>query len=388
MTVKRVKNQLVQLVVGVSISMSAVVANAAIQPPEMDNTAYVLMDYNTGEILAQKNANEALPPASLTKMMTSYIIEQRLASGDLKEDEQVLMSPNAWCRGSSSQSCMYVPVNKTASVIDMLRGIIIQSGNDASKAMAEHIAGSEASFAILMNEQAQKIGMENSNFVNATGMPDEGHLASALDLSKLARAIIKNSGDYYSIYAEKEFTYNGITQGNRNALLITDPTVDGLKTGHTDAAGYCLVASSNREGMRLISVIMGTKSQQARADQSRELLNWGFGHFTTVTKAPAGQFVSKLPVWFGEADEVELATGDNLQILTSKTQKNKITTVVDIPESLEAPIKKGQEVGKMMAVIDGKAVASVPIIATNDIGQSGFMSRTWEHIVRWVKNLL
>ncbi|MDN3441628.1 D-alanyl-D-alanine carboxypeptidase family protein [Psychrobacter sp. APC 3279] len=387
MTVKRVKNQLIQLVVGVSISMIAVVANAAIQPPEMDNTAYVLMDYNTGEILAQKNANEALPPASLTKMMTSYIIEQRLASGDLKEDEQVLMSPNAWCRGSSSQSCMYVPVNKTASVIDMLRGIIIQSGNDASKAMAEHIAGSEASFAILMNEQAQKIGMENSNFVNATGMPDEGHLASALDLSKLARAIIKNSGDYYSIYAEKEFTYNGITQGNRNALLITDPTVDGLKTGHTDAAGYCLVASSNREGMRLISVIMGTKSQQARADQSRELLNWGFGHFTTVTKAPTGQFVSKLPVWFGEADEVELATGDNLQILTSKTQKNKITTVVDIPESLEAPIKKGQEVGKMMAVIDGKAVASVPIIATNDIEQSGFMSRTWEHIVRWVKNL-
>ena len=387
MTVKRVKNQLIQLVVGVSISMSAVMANAAIQPPEMDNTAYVLMDYNTGEILAQKNANEALPPASLTKMMTSYIIEQRLESGDLKEDDQVLMSPNAWCRGSSSQSCMYVPVNKTASVIDMLRGIIIQSGNDASKAMAEHIAGSEESFAILMNEQAQKIGMENSNFVNATGMPDEGHLASALDLSKLARAIIKNSGDYYSIYAEKEFTYNGITQGNRNALLITDPTVDGLKTGHTNAAGYCLVASSNREGMRLISVIMGTKSQQARADQSRELLNWGFGHFTTVTKAPTGQFVSKLPVWFGEADEVELATGDNLQILTSKTQKNKITTVVDVPESLEAPIKKGQEVGKMMAVIDGKAVASVPIIATNDIEQSGFMSRTWEHVVRWIKNL-
>ena len=387
MTVKRVKNQLVQLVVGVSISMSAVMANAAIQPPEMDNTAYVLMDYNTGEILGQKNANESLPPASLTKMMTSYIIEQRLASGDLKEDDQVLMSQNAWCRGSSSQSCMYVPVNKTASVIDMLRDIIIQSGNDASKAMAEHIAGSEASFAILMNEQAQKLGMENSHFVNSTGMPAEGHQASALDLAKLARAIVKNSGDYYSIYSEKEFTYNGITQGNRNALLATDPTVDGLKTGHTDAAGYCLVASSNRDGMRLISVIMGTKSQQARADQSRELLNWGFGHFTTVTKAPAGQFVSKVPVWFGEADEVELATGDNLQILTSKTQKNKITTVVDIPDSLEAPIKKGQEIGKMMAVIDGKAVASVPIIATNDVAQSGFLSRTWQHIVRWAQNL-
>ncbi|CAN6961186.1 MULTISPECIES: D-alanyl-D-alanine carboxypeptidase family protein [Psychrobacter] len=387
MTVKRVKKQLVQLVVGMSISMSAVMASAAIQPPEMENTAYVLMDYNTGEILAQKNAKQALPPASLTKMMTSYIIEQRLASGDLKEDEQVLMSQNAWCRGSSSQSCMYVPVNQKASVIDMLRGIIIQSGNDASKAMAEHIAGSEDSFAILMNEQAEKLGMENTHFVNSTGMPDEGHEASALDLAKLARAIIKNSGDYYGIYAEKEFTYNGITQGNRNALLATDSTVDGLKTGHTDAAGYCLVASSNREGMRLISVIMGTESQQARADQSRELLNWGFGHFTTVTKAPAGQFVSKIPVWFGEAEEVELTTGDNLQILTSKTQKNKITTVVDIPESLEAPIKKGQEVGKMMAVIDGKAVASVPIIATNDVEQSGFMSRMWQHAVRWVQNL-
>ncbi len=387
MTVKFVKIQLVQLLVGVSLSVSAVMTNAAIQPPEMDNTAYVLMDYNTGEILAQKNANQPLPPASLTKMMTSYIIEQRLSSGDLTEDEPVLMSENAWCRGSSNQSCMYVPVNKTASVIDMLRGIIIQSGNDASKAMAEHIAGSESSFAILMNEEAKKLGMDNTHFVNATGMPDEGHQASAYDLAKLARAIIKNSGDYYDIYAEKEFTYNGITQGNRNALLATDSTVDGLKTGHTDAAGYCLVASSKRDDMRLISVIMGTESQQARADQSRELLNWGFGHFTTVTKAPSGKFVSKIPVWFGASDEVELATGDALQILTDKTQKNKITTVVDIPDSVEAPIKKGQQIGKMLAVIDGKAVASVPIVATNDIEQSGFMSRMWQHVVRWAQNL-
>lgn len=387
MTVKRVKKQLIQLVVGVSFSVGAVMANAAIEPPEMANTAYILMDYNTGEILAQKNADTPLPPASLTKMMTSYIIEQRLSSGDLSEDEAVLMSKNAWCRGSSSQSCMYVPVNQTASVIDMLRGIIIQSGNDASKAMAEHIAGSEASFAILMNEQAEKLGMTNTNFLNSTGMPDAGHESSAHDLAILARAIIQNSGDYYNLYSEKEFTYNGITQGNRNALLATDNTVDGLKTGHTNAAGYCLVASSNREDMRLISVIMGTKSQQARADQSRELLNWGFGHFTTVTKAPAGQFITKLPVWFGDADEVELVTGGNLQILTTKTQKNKITTVVDIPDSIEAPIKKGQQIGTMMAVMDGKAVASIPIVATTDVEQSGFISRMWQHVVRWTKNL-
>lgn len=387
MTVKHVKRQWVQLVVTVSISMGTGLAHAAIQAPEMDNAAYVLMDYNTGEVLAQKNASQALPPASLTKMMTSYIIEQRLASGDLTEDEPVLMSENAWCRGSSSQSCMYVPVNKTASVIDMLRGIIIQSGNDASKAMAEHIAGSEAAFSTLMNEQAQQLGMKNTHFVNATGMPDVGHEASAIDLAILAHAIIKNSGQYYSIYAEKEFTYNNITQGNRNALLATDPTVDGLKTGHTNAAGYCLVASSNRDGMRLISVIMGTKSQQARADQSRELLNWGYGHFTTVTKAPTGQFISKLPVWFGEAKEIELATADHLQVLTRKTEKNAISTVINLPDTVEAPIKKGQEIGQMMAVINGKTVASVPIVATSDVAQSGLISRIWQHVVRWAQNL-
>lgn len=367
------------------VSVCTMVSHAAIQPPELENKAYVLMDYNTGEILAQKNADQALPPASLTKMMTSYIIEQRLASGDLKEDEPILMSENAWCRGSSTQSCMYVPVNTNASAIDMLRGIIIQSGNDASKAMAEHIAGSETSFAALMNEQAKQLGMTQSHFVNATGMPAEGHQASARDLAILARAIIKNSGQYYDLYSEKSFTFNGITQGNRNALLATDPTVDGLKTGHTNAAGYCLVASSDRDGMRLISVIMGTKSAQARADQSRALLNWGFGHFTTVTKAPAGQFVSKLPVWLGEDKEVALATADHLQVLTTKAQKNKITTVVDVPDSIEAPIKKGQKIGQMMAVIDGQAVAAVPIVATDDVAQSGFFNRTWQHVVRWVQ---
>lgn len=376
-----------KLAVAVSVSMTALSVQAAISQPEMENTAYLLMDYNTGEILAQKNADQPLPPASLTKMMTSYIIEQRLESGDLSEDEPVLMSESAWCRGSSSQSCMYVPVNQSASVIDMLRGIIIQSGNDASKAMAEHIAGSEEAFAALMNEQANQLGMQNSHFVNATGMPADGHEASAKDLALLAQAIIKNSGDYYPIYAEKEFTYNGITQGNRNALLITDPTVDGLKTGHTNAAGYCLVASSERDGMRLISVIMGADSMQARADQSRELLNWGFGHFETVTKAPAGQFVANVPISFGKVDEVEAATGDALQILTTKTQKNKISTIINMDENIKAPITKGQQLGQMMAVLDGKAVASVPVVATQDIEEAGFFSRMWESITSWFSNL-
>lgn len=204
-------------------------ANTGITPPELDNKAYVLMDYDTGVILAQKNADTPLPPASLTKMMTDYILEQKLLNGEIKEDTPIKMSENAWCRGSGTQSCMYVELNDSAHAIDMLRGIIIQSGNDASKAVAEHIAGSEAAFATLMNEEAKKLGMTNTVFSNATGMPAPNHASGAKDLAVLSKAIIKNSGKYYPIYSEKEYTYNKIKQGNRNTLL-SDPTVDGLKT--------------------------------------------------------------------------------------------------------------------------------------------------------------
>lgn len=375
------------LLLGTSALLLSATSMAAISPPEMDNAAYVLMDYDTGVILAEKNADQPLPPASLTKMMTSHIIEQKLRSGELKEDEPVLMSENAWCRGSSNQSCMYVPVNKTASVIDMLRGIIIQSGNDASKAMAEHLAGSEEAFAEMMNAEAKRLGMTNTHFKNATGMPDEGHQASARDLAILARAIINEGGDYYNIYSEKEFTYNNITQGNRNALLLTDSTVDGLKTGHTNAAGYCLVASSKRDDMRLISVIMGSQSMQARADQSRELLNWGFGHFDTVVLAPQGQYIDTLPVYFGKSDSVKVATGEALKVLIAKTQKDNVSTVVNISDNISAPISKGQEIGKMMAVVDGKSVASVPIIATEAVEESGFFMRAWQHVTKWFSSL-
>lgn len=369
------------------LAVSAAASAAPVPPPEMDNTAYILMDYDTGAILAEKNADQPLPPASLTKMMTSHIIEKKLMAGDLKEEDQVLMSENAWCRGASNQSCMYVPVNKSASVIDMLRGIIIQSGNDASKAMAEHIAGSEQAFAQLMNAEAKELGMTNTNFVNSTGMPAEGHHASARDLAILSRAIIRQGGDYYKLYSEKEFTYNNITQGNRNALLRTDTTVDGLKTGHTDAAGYCLAASSLRNDMRLISVIMGSKSMQERADQSRELLNWGFGHFDTKVVAPANQFVDTVPVNFGEQDSVKAATGEALKVLITKTQSDQVSTVINISDNIQAPIAKGQEVGRMMAVIDGKSVASVPVVATEAVEKSGIFKRAWQHIAKFFSNL-
>lgn len=368
---------------GMSITAYAATAVGGITPPELNNTAYVLMDFDTGEILAQKNADQPLPPASLTKMMTSYIIEQKLESGELKEDDQVLMSENAWCRGSSKQSCMYVPVNKHAKVIDMLRGIIIQSGNDASTAMAEHIAGDVSAFAGLMNAEAKKLGMNHTHFVNATGMPADGHQASAHDLAILARAIIANSSKYYPIYAEKSFTYNKITQANRNALLFTDNTVDGLKTGHTNAAGFCLVASSKRGDMRLISVIMGTDSMKERANQSRALLNWGFGHFDTKVIAPNNQYLQKVPVWFGKIDETTLTAKGDLKVLVPVTQTDAITTQVDVPASLDAPIDAGKEVGTLNAMLNGQVVASVPVQTVDTIPEAGFFSRMWDHIKKF-----
>ncbi len=361
-------------------------ANTGITPPELDNKAYVLMDYDTGVILAQKNADTPLPPASLTKMMTSYILEQKLLNGEIKEDTLIKMSENAWCRGSSTQSCMYVELNDSAHAIDMLRGIIIQSGNDASKAVAEHIAGSEAAFATLMNEEAKALGMTNTVFSNATGMPAPNHASSAKDLAVLSKAIIKNSGKYYPIYSEKEYTYNKIKQGNRNTLL-SDPTVDGLKTGHTEESGFSLAECSKRDNMRLIAVVLGANSMDARAKQARQLLDFGFGHFENALKAPKGEFVTKAPVKFGKTNEVELVTADDLKVLTTKTQSNKITTITQLNSDISAPIKQGQELGKLVAVLDGKPVASVPIVATSDVEQVNFVSRLWRSLVAWIGNL-
>ena len=262
----------------------------ASNPPALPAKAWLLMDYDSGEVLAAANADEPLPPASLTKMMTSYIVEQALRSGKLKQTDLVTVSQNAWCRGTSAESCMYLPLNSQASVIDILRGIIIQSGNDASKAIAEHMAGSEDGFAKLMNAEAQRLGMTHTQFVNPTGLPDPEHKSSARDLAILARAIIRDSAEYYPIYAEHDFKYNGIKQGNRNALLYTDPTVDGLKTGHTAEAGYCLVTSSKRNDMRLISVILNTHSAQARADHTRTLLGWALAASKKLSRSSQVQW--------------------------------------------------------------------------------------------------
>ncbi|MEG0827063.1 MAG: D-alanyl-D-alanine carboxypeptidase PBP5/6 [Acinetobacter sp.] len=356
-------------------------------PPELNNKSYVLMDYETGQILASKNENEKLAPASMTKMMTSYLIEQKLLSGDLTEDEKVRMNESAWCRGSSTESCMYVPLNGTATALEMLRGIIIQSGNDASKAMAEHIAGNEGTFAHMMNVEAKRIGMKNTNFINSTGMPAEGHYSTAKDMAVLAQHIIHDSSKYYPIYSEKEFTFNGIKQGNRNALLYTDPSVDGLKTGHTNEAGYCLTTSAKRGPMRLISVIFGTNSMNDRASQTREILAWGFSNFETVKVQSANQVLAKAKIWYGKDKEVQIGLAENFNVTMPKGQANAIKTQLVVQPKLTAPLKKGQVIGKYVASLDGKVISEKPLVALQAVEEAGFFSKMLDHIKQFFSNL-
>ncbi len=349
--------------------------------PALAAKAWLLMDYDSGELLASANVDEPLPPASLTKMMTSYIVEQALRSGKLKPTDLVTVSENAWCRGTNTESCMYLPLNSQATVIDILRGIIVQSGNDASKAIAEHMAGSEAGFAKLMNEEAKKLGMTKTNFVNPTGLPDPAHKSSARDLAILARAIIRNSADYYAIYAEREFKYNGIKQGNRNALLYTDPTVDGLKTGHTQEAGFCLVTSSVRNGMRLITVVLNAGSAKSRADETRTLLGWGFGSFEKVTPFQSNALVASAKLSFGKADIV--AAGLSAPWLVTVPRGQQVQTAIEVKPGLEAPIAKGAEVGKVIATSNGKAIAEAPLVAQAEVERSGILLRGWQHVMRF-----
>jgi len=352
--------------------------------PVLANKAWVLMDFNTGQVLASSNPDEPLPPASLTKMMTSYLVEQGLKSGKLKPNDPVTMSLSAWCRGGKQgDSCMFVPLNAQASLMDMLRGVVIDSGNDASKALAEHIGGSESGFVAAMNAEAAKLGMTQTHFENSAGLPDPRHKASARDLAVLAQAIIRNSAEYYPIYSEREFTYNGIKQGNRNALLYTDPTVDGLKTGHTEEAGYCLTASAKRNGMRLISVIMNADSAQARADQTRVLFNWGYSNFEEATPAQAGATLTSAKVLYGVAPTVAAGVAQAWTLVVPKGQGAAVQTSISLNPELTAPIAKGAQIGKIIATANGKQLGEAPIIALAGVERAGFFERIRQRISGW-----
>ena len=354
-------------------------ASAPLMPPAptVAASSYLLVDADSGKVLVEHNADTPLPPASLTKMMTSYIASMEILRGQLKEEDEVLVSEKAWRTGGSK---MFIEVGNRVPLIDLLRGVIIQSGNDASVAVAEHIAGSEEAFADLMNSHARRLGMNNSHFENATGLPGENHVSSARDMAIMAKAIIQDDPEHYALYKEKEFVWNDIRQPNRNLMLWRDSTVDGLKTGHTDEAGYCLVASAKRDGMRLISVVMGTASEQARAAETQKLLTWGFRFFETRHFYQPGQVVSTARVWAGEQNQVDAGLADGLVLTLPKGQGDKLEASVTLDSVIKAPIAVGDVLGQVEVRMGEEVVHTGPLVALADVEPAGFFGRLWDSI--------
>lgn len=346
-------------------------------PPQIGASSYVLMDAASGRIIVQGNSRERLPPASLTKMMTAYIVEREMDEGRISMDDSVPISVHAWKTGGSR---MFVKEGSRVKVEDLVKGMVIQSGNDASVALAEYVAGSEGAFADIMNQQAAQLGMTDSHFVNATGLPSPSHYSSARDLAILARAIIVNYPKNYPLYAEKYFTYNNIRQPNRNRLLWRDPSVDGLKTGHTKEAGYCLVASAKRDGMRLVAAVMGTSSENARAQESQKLLNYGFRYFETHSLFKAGQTLTDATVWGGEKDSIKLGLSRDAVVTIPRGSKNALKSVMDIDSVIEAPIKAGQELGNVRVTLNDEEIVNRPVIALEPVEEGGFFKRIWDSI--------
>jgi len=357
-----------------SVAQAAVIVPKA---PDLDATAYILLDADSGEILVEHNADEQLPPASLTKMMTSYIAVHELELGNVNENTLVPISEKAWRKGGSK---MFVRVGTQVPLIDLLRGIIVQSGNDASVAVAEYFAGSEDAFAEWMNQYAARFGMNNTHFVNATGWPAENHLTTARDLATLSLRIVKDHPHYYSLYAEKYFEYNNIRQPNRNKLLWRDPSVDGLKTGHTDEAGFCLAASAVKENTRLIAVVMGTRSEEARARETQKLLAYGFRYFETRKVYSAGDSLKTSKVWLGKSAELNIGIEDELYLTLPRGLKGELDVSIVTEDFLEAPISKGQVVGHLVLSQEGEVRAERPLIALNDVEEAGFFGRLWGSI--------
>uniref|UniRef100_UPI003899C71B D-alanyl-D-alanine carboxypeptidase family protein n=1 Tax=Salinibius halmophilus TaxID=1853216 RepID=UPI003899C71B len=378
----RLKKLLISATVGLSVVASADVIIPA--PPELAAKSYVLIDYDSGDILVEYNANEQLPPASLTKLMTSYIAEQELIKGNISEDETTRVSVKAWQTGGSR---MFIQEGTDVSMIDLLRGIIIQSGNDASVAMAEHIAGSEDAFVGIMNQTAAKLGLENTQFRNSTGLHDDEHYSSALDMALLSAAVIRDNAEYYPLYAEREFEFNGINQPNRNRLLWRNPDVDGLKTGHTSEAGYSLVASAKVDGMRLIASVFGTRSDEARAQETQTLLSYGFRYFKTHTIFTADEVIETARVWGGELDELQLGVAEDVVKTIHRGAEDSLEAKLVINPVIKAPIAIGDELGTLTVYKDGEELLSRPVIAKQEVAKGGFFKRTWDAIKLFFWNI-
>ena len=349
------------------------------------------MDANTGKVILEKNADDQLPPASLAKMMTTYLVSNEISANRLKEEDEVLISDNAWVLGGAKTdgSTMFLSPRTRVSVIDLMHGVIIQSGNDAAIALAEHVAGGEAAFADLMNQQADMLGMENTEYMNATGLPAEGMFTSARDLSTIARAIIQDHPRYYEIYAKKYFQHNNINQPNRNRLLWRDKSVDGLKTGKTNEAGYCLVASAKRRDMRLISVVLGANNDESRARESQRLLSYGFRYFDTKKVYTAGEILkSNAKLWYGAEEFLNLTITEDVVLTFPRGSEKNLQANILVNETIKAPITSGQELGHLQVQLDGETLIDIPLVAEKDIPKSGLFAQLVDWIILLFTELL
>lgn len=384
------KNTLASLLL---TAMAAAAHAQALPAPEIAARDYVLVDMTSGQTLAEHDADAVADPASLTKIMTAYVVFQALKDHKLSLEQQLPVSTRAWEEsrgGRTGESVMFLAPNMHPTVDELLQGLIVQSGNDAAVALAEGVAGSTDAFVALMNRQAQAWGLKNTAFRNVTGVTEPGHHTTARDMAVMSSHLISDFPEYYHYYSQREFTFNRIKQGNRNVLLERDPSVDGLKTGYTDAAGYCLVASAHRQfpngQRRLLSVVMGTATKMARADESQKLLNWGFTAFDDVRLAEAGKPIASVKVWKGASPQVRLGSASAVYVSVPRGEGDKLKTVIERTDPLVAPLAKGQRVGTLkVSTSTGMAVASVPLVVLDAVPAAGLFGRAWDAIRLWIK---
>jgi len=360
------------------------------QPPEIAARNYILLDLNSQQVLAEREADMQADPASLTKLMTAYLVFGAIRDKKLGLEQTLPVSQRAWAERKGGGSLMFIDTTMTPRVDDLLRGMIVQSGNDASVVLAEAVGGTLEGFVGMMNKQAQAWGLKNTQFRNVTGLSEPGHHASARDVATIAARIITDFPDFYALYSIRQFTYNKIKQDNRNLLLGRDPSVDGMKTGFTEAAGYCLVASAVRDlpngKRRLVSVVLGTASREARAAESQKLLNWGFQAWDTVRLFEPGKPVLTAPVWKGKAAEVPLGAQGGLFVSVPKGEGDKLKTQVERSDPLLAPLTQGQQVGRILvSTAGGTRVATVPLVVMQPVELAGIVSRTWDALRLWIK---
>lgn len=378
-----------RVISSILLSLASLVLVPALQaavvtptPPAIEARAYILQDYDSGEVLVEVNADERMEPASLTKMMTVYVVLGELAAGKFSMEDRVPISKKAWKMGGSK---MFIEVGKEVPVEDLLKGVIIQSGNDASVALAEYVAGDEKAFADLMNQYARQLGLENTNFVNASGLPHPEHYTTARDMAQMAVALIRDFPVQYPLHAVRSYTWNDIKQYNRNPLLRIDESVDGVKTGHTESAGYCLVASATQGDMRLVSALLGSKSEESRLSETQALLRFGFRFFETDRLYAGGSPITQVRVWQGASEQLQTGIEDDLYLTVPRGRFDKLATGIVVDEQILAPVRAGQRLGVINVKLDGEVIAERPLVALGEVPRGGLWRRMSDSVKLWLQ---